>query len=82
MTLKAYLQKKGAEYAPFDQKRFKDFYITHLSKEANFPRVVQIVGTNGKGSTGRFLAEILRVAVLKSDTLHHRTSFLIQRDFG
>lgn len=65
MTLKAYLQKKGAEYAPFDQKRFKDFYITHLSKEANFPRVVQIVGTNGKGSTGRFLAEILRSSGLK-----------------
>lgn len=60
MTLKAYLEKKGAEYAPFDQKRFKDFYTTHLSKEKNYPRVVQIVGTNGKGSTGRFLAEILK----------------------
>ncbi len=64
MTLANFLMEKGAEYAPFDPKRFKDFYKDRLSQKTH-PRVVQIVGTNGKGTTGRFLAQILKNSGLR-----------------
>lgn len=56
--LEKFLEKKGAEYAPFDPKRapkiLKTFNIPFLK-----PKVIHIIGTNGKGSTGRFLALML-----------------------
>lgn len=64
MTLANFLMEKGAEYAPFDPKRFKDFYKDRFSQKTH-PRVVQIVGTNGKGTTGRFLAQILKNSGLR-----------------
>jgi len=65
VTLALFLEKKGAEYAPFDPIRFKDFYQTHLSSSSYNPKIIQIVGTNGKGTTGRFLAQILKNSGLK-----------------
>ncbi len=65
MTLSQFLLKKGAEYAPFDTKRFQNFYNDHLAGYKNSPRIIQIVGTNGKGTTGRFLAQILKNKGLK-----------------
>ncbi len=60
MSLEAYLEAKGAEYAPFDPARFRNFYEKHENDIGQPPRIVQIVGTNGKGTTGRFLASILK----------------------
>lgn len=60
MNLVNFLDAKGAEYAPFDPDRFKNFYIKHKDKIGNLPKIVQIVGTNGKGTTGRFLAWMLK----------------------
>lgn len=56
MNLESYLQSKGAEVAPFDPLRAKRIYAKlkpHLRLPAH---IIHILGTNGKGSTGRFLA--------------------------
>lgn len=57
-----FLDKKGAEYAPFDPNRavriFEDFQKDFLSSFS--PKVIHIVGTNGKGSTGRMIARGLK----------------------
>lgn len=65
MSLASFLEKKGVEYAPFDPKRFQNFYDSHAILRQNSPKIVQIVGTNGKGTTGRFLAWILKNAGFK-----------------
>lgn len=54
-SLEEFLQSKGAEYAPFDPDRAKNIY-KHLSPHLNHSsKNIHIVGTNGKGSTGRFI---------------------------
>lgn len=60
MSLNDFLDAKGVEYAPFDPNRFKNFYEKNKDKIGKLPRIVQIVGTNGKGTTGRFLAQMLQ----------------------
>ncbi len=54
--LKAFLETKPKEYHQFDPSRFiqiyKDFKNTFFEIQA---KVIHVVGTNGKGSTGRFL---------------------------
>lgn len=57
-----FLEKKGVEYAPFDPtrapriyERFKSDFLQSFS-----PKVIHIVGTNGKGSTGRMIARGLK----------------------
>ncbi len=60
LELSDFLDKKGEEYAPFDPDRFRNFINTARDKLQHInPKIVQIVGTNGKGSTGRFLATML-----------------------
>ncbi len=65
MNLVSFLDAKGVEYAPFDPNRFKNFIASNPDFLSAAPRIVQIVGTNGKGTTGRFLAEILKNGGLK-----------------
>lgn len=65
MNLVSFLDAKGVEYAPFDPNRFKNFIASSPDFLSAVPRIVQIVGTNGKGTTGRFLAEILKNGGLK-----------------
>lgn len=57
-----FLEKKGAEYAPFDPtraprifERFKSDFLPSFK-----PKVIHIVGTNGKGSTGRMITRGLK----------------------
>ncbi len=58
--LKAFLETKPKEYHEFDPSRFiqiyKDFKNAFFEIQA---KVIHIVGTNGKGSTGRFLTLLL-----------------------
>lgn len=77
MSITLFLDKKGVEYASFDAKRFKFFYEKYKDRFQNLPRIVQIVGTNGKGTTGRFLAQILKNSGLKAGhfTSPHILSF-------
>ncbi|RVZ43087.1 bifunctional folylpolyglutamate synthase/dihydrofolate synthase [Helicobacter pylori] len=58
--LKAFLETKPREYHKFDPSRFiqiyKDFKNAFFEIQA---KVIHVVGTNGKGSTGRFLTLLL-----------------------
>ncbi len=58
--LSAFLETKPKEYHKFDPSRFiqiyKDFKSAFFEIQA---KVIHIVGTNGKGSTGRFLTLLL-----------------------
>lgn len=59
MTLHTFLREKPLFYDVIDYERFPKIYarIAHCFK---LPLIVHIVGTNGKGTTGRFLAQMLR----------------------
>ncbi len=58
--LKAFLKTKPKEYHKFDPSHFiqiyKDFKNAFFEVQA---KVIHVVGTNGKGSTGRFLTLLL-----------------------
>ncbi|MGL2740555.1 folylpolyglutamate synthase/dihydrofolate synthase family protein [Helicobacter pylori] len=58
--LSAFLETKPKEYHKFDPSRFiqiyKDFKNAFFEIQA---KVIHVVGTNGKGSTGRFLTLLL-----------------------
>lgn len=58
MDLESFLASKPLFYDVIDYERFPKAYrkIAHL---LHFPKIIHIVGTNGKGSTGRFLATAL-----------------------
>ncbi|GAA7419878.1 folylpolyglutamate synthase/dihydrofolate synthase family protein [Helicobacter pylori] len=64
--LKAFLETKPKEYHKFDPSRFiqiyKDFKNAFFEIQA---KVIHVVGTNGKGSTGRFLTLLLADQNLK-----------------
>ncbi len=57
--LERFLDEKGLEYAPFDPARapkiLQQLNIVSLPTQT----IIQVIGTNGKGSTGRFLSLIL-----------------------
>jgi dihydrofolate synthase/folylpolyglutamate synthase len=58
MTLDLFLSQKPLFYDVIDYERFPNAFknIRHLFK---IPKIIHLVGTNGKGSTGRFLATAL-----------------------
>ncbi len=60
MRLEDFLEQKGSEYAHFDPKRAPAIlhFLPHLSHLRC--KIIHIVGTNGKGSVGRFLSLLLR----------------------
>ncbi len=60
MRLESFLKTKGAEYASFDPQRAPRI-LEKLQIYSNKNQIViHIIGTNGKGSTGRFLSLMLR----------------------
>lgn len=65
-SLQNVLDSKGAEYAPFDKGRMARIYANidrHFGFKAHFAKhckVIHILGTNGKGSSGRFITMGLR----------------------
>lgn len=59
--LELYMQQKGQEYREFDRGRMGNI-LDRLLKCLDFSinsKVIQVLGTNGKGSTGRFLTQLL-----------------------
>ena len=57
MNLWEFLESKGQEYAPFDPRRAHRIYAKLAPKlHIENLKVIHLVGTNGKGSTGRFIA--------------------------
>lgn len=59
MDLKQFLSFKPSYYKNIDYARFPNAYNA-IKSYINMPKIIHIVGTNAKGSTGRFLALILR----------------------
>jgi len=57
MTLNVFLDNKPLYYKEIDHKRVHDAYGV-LKLHIKHPKTVHIVGTNGKGSTGRILAHL------------------------
>ncbi len=70
MTLCEYLKEKPLYYDEIDYSRMPRAYES-IKKYIKLPKIVQIVGTNGKGSTGRFLANML---LQKGLSVGHYTS--------
>lgn len=58
VTSEELFRLKGVEVAPFDPNRFIKIF-EHIRELIHIPRVIQIIGTNGKGTTGRFIASLL-----------------------
>ncbi|MCF6174017.1 MAG: bifunctional folylpolyglutamate synthase/dihydrofolate synthase, partial [Campylobacteraceae bacterium] len=59
MSLVEFLEKKPLYYDEIDYDRMPSAYKS-ISDKLKLPKIIQIVGTNGKGSTGRFLAQMLK----------------------
>jgi dihydrofolate synthase/folylpolyglutamate synthase len=64
MTLSAFLSNKPLYYKEIDHKRVHTAYEL-LKPHIKQPRTVHIVGTNGKGSTGRMIAHLASRSGLK-----------------
>jgi len=58
MSLKEFLQTKELYYKDIDYDFFPKVW-KNIAYKFRYPKVIHIVGTNGKGSTGRFLAYYL-----------------------
>ena len=58
IILKTFLEQKPLFYAHIDYDRFPHIYQRIASYFA-LPKIIHVVGTNGKGTTGRFLAQML-----------------------
>lgn len=58
MTLQHFLEHKPLFYEVIDTARMPHAYQS-VKEHFKLPRIVHIVGTNGKGTTGRFLAQML-----------------------
>jgi len=58
MTLQQFLEHKPLFYEVIDTTRMPLAYKS-VKEHFTLPRIVHIVGTNGKGTTGRFLAQML-----------------------
>ena len=64
MNLQIYLANKPIFYKKIDYERFPKAFKS-IKEQLSLKNVVQVVGTNGKGSTGRFLAQILETTGAK-----------------
>ncbi|MDP3464157.1 MAG: bifunctional folylpolyglutamate synthase/dihydrofolate synthase [Sulfuricurvum sp.] len=75
MTLDLFLSQKPLFYDVIDVERFPNAFknIRHFHK---IPKIIHLVGTNGKGSTGRFLATALMRAGKK--TGHYTSPHIVR----
>ena len=55
MSLQNFLENKPLYYDEIDTKRMSNVYA-HIKEQLIVPKVIHVVGTNGKGTTGRFIA--------------------------
>jgi len=75
MTLNAFLEAKPLFYDEIDYSRMPRVYQT-IQDQLHLPKIIHVVGTNGKGTTGRFLANAL---YLSGKRVGHYTSPHIQK---
>ncbi len=60
-SIKEFLQNRPIYYKKIDYERFPRAYAA-IKDKIPLRNVIQIIGTNGKGSTGRFLANVIAAA--------------------
>jgi dihydrofolate synthase/folylpolyglutamate synthase len=58
MSLNDFLEKKPLYYSEIDYTRMPRAYAS-IREKLTVPKIIHIVGTNGKGTTGRFIANAL-----------------------
>ncbi|MEA2049961.1 MAG: bifunctional folylpolyglutamate synthase/dihydrofolate synthase [Campylobacterota bacterium] len=73
--LESYLNSKPLYFDKIDFNIVKEAWEI-ISKEITLPYVIHIIGTNGKGSTGRFLASFL--TQLNKKTLHYSSPHILE----
>jgi dihydrofolate synthase/folylpolyglutamate synthase len=59
MSLHVFLKEKPLFYNEIDYTRMPKVYA-RIAPFFQYPKIIHIIGTNGKGTTGRFLAQMLR----------------------
>jgi dihydrofolate synthase/folylpolyglutamate synthase len=64
MSLKEYLSSKPLYYERIDYDRMPRVFKS-VKDSFKFPKTIHIVGTNGKGSIGRYLAKMMELEGLK-----------------
>jgi len=57
-VLQSFLEKKPLYYTEIDYTRMPRAYAS-IASQIKLPKIVHLIGTNGKGTTGRFLAQAL-----------------------
>ncbi len=68
MSLEEFLTRKPLYYSEIDYTRMPRAY-TSIQEKLRVPKIIHLVGTNGKGTTGRFIANAL--LALGYDTGHY-----------
>ncbi|MBA1438303.1 MAG: bifunctional folylpolyglutamate synthase/dihydrofolate synthase [Epsilonproteobacteria bacterium] len=68
--LEDFLNQKPLYYKEIDYTRMPRAYAS-IKEKLKIPKIIQMIGTNAKGTTGRFLAQALR---LSGVTVGHYTS--------
>jgi dihydrofolate synthase/folylpolyglutamate synthase len=72
--LDLFLESKPLYYKHIDHKRIKIAFDA-IKKRLKFPKVIHVVGTNGKGSTGRMIAHMLQKAGF--NTAHYTSPHIL-----
>ncbi|MEA2111383.1 MAG: Mur ligase family protein [Campylobacterota bacterium] len=58
MDLETFLEHKPLYYSEIDYSRMPRVYKS-IKEQLKIPKIIHVVGTNGKGTTGRFIANML-----------------------
>ncbi len=74
-SLNSFLEDKSLYYDKIDYSIVNKAWDI-LKDHVNLPYVIHIIGTNGKGSTGRFLSDILHQKGF--DTLHYSSPHILK----
>jgi len=74
MNLNDFLQKKPLYYSEIDYTRMPRAYAS-IKAHLPIPKIIHIVGTNGKGTTGRFIANAL--LALGKNTGHYTSPHIL-----
>ncbi|MCF6340090.1 MAG: bifunctional folylpolyglutamate synthase/dihydrofolate synthase [Sulfurimonas sp.] len=75
MKLKRYLKNKPLYYDKIDYIRMPRVY-KKIKTSLKIPKIIHIIGTNGKGTTGRFLANALYIIGYK--TGHYTSPHILE----
>jgi len=73
--LEQFLEKKPLYYETIDYSRMPRIYAK-IKEQLSLPKIIHLIGTNGKGTTGRFLASALYA--LGFNTGHYTSPHILE----